>query len=61
MDIVESRNLFGSSNEFIKTLGQDANKIKSAEISKELLQEAEFVASCIYESGTKWGEGVRSS
>ncbi|KAL8142776.1 hypothetical protein V2J09_015808, partial [Rumex salicifolius] len=59
IDIVESRKNFGSSNEFIKTLDQGADKIITSDISPEtLIKELQFVASCTYEKGTKWGQGV---
>ncbi|KAL8142777.1 hypothetical protein V2J09_015809 [Rumex salicifolius] len=58
VDLVQSRNEFGSSNEFIKTL-RGSDKFTSADISPEaLIREAEFVASRTYEKDTQWGEGV---
>ena len=53
---------FGPSNELIKSLLQNnnLNETKSRETSKELLEEAKFLASCNYGSQTKWGQEVIS-
>jgi len=49
---------FGSSNEFLKSLSQNdkSKAIEGREPSPLLLKEAHFLASCIYEKGTKWGD-----
>lgn len=59
-NLAKLKDCFGSSNEFIKSIGQihKPKTIKDIELSSTLLQEAQFLASCNYEKGTKWGEQV---
>jgi len=59
-NLTELKDCFGSSNEFVKSLGQiyKPKAIANIELSSVLLQEATFLASCTYEEGTKWGEQV---
>ncbi|GMN53480.1 hypothetical protein TIFTF001_022613 [Ficus carica] len=59
-DPMELKKYFGPSNEFIKSLFQHAksNLIHGKDSFNELLQEAEFLASCTYGDQTKWGEEV---
>ncbi|GAB2294522.1 hypothetical protein Dimus_028726 [Dionaea muscipula] len=56
----ELRTFFGPSNEFIKSLRQNL-KPESCLGREQLdshLKELQFLASCIYEQSTKWGEEV---
>ncbi|KAJ9182237.1 hypothetical protein P3X46_006254 [Hevea brasiliensis] len=59
-ELTELKNLFGLSNEFIKSLGRNykANVISDGSCSSTPLKEAKLLASCFYESHTKWGEEV---
>lgn len=57
--IKEARNIFGLSNELIKSLKQQndmPNEIKHRELCSIPVQEAQFLASCTYEENTKWGQ-----
>lgn len=62
-NLAKLKDCFGSSNEFIKSIGQihKPKAIKDIELSSTLLQEAQFLASCNYEKGTKWGEQVSNN
>ncbi|XP_058001137.1 cellulose synthase-like protein G2 [Hevea brasiliensis] len=57
-DLTELKDAFGLSNEFIKSLGRNykANVISDGNFSSTCLQETKLLASCSYESHTKWGE-----
>ncbi|KAJ8631219.1 hypothetical protein MRB53_024542 [Persea americana] len=58
-DLIQSRQWFGSSNELLKTLRPDYKcNAENGVQSNGLLQEAHFLASCNYETGTKWGKQV---
>ncbi|XVE65889.1 hypothetical protein DITRI_Ditri08aG0035700 [Diplodiscus trichospermus] len=60
-DLGGLKNLFGSSNEFIKSLHQNykPNLNNDGECSNMmLLEEAKVLASCSYEDQTKWGKEV---
>lgn len=59
-DPMELKRHFGPSNEFIKSLLQykKPSAANDRDSSDTLLQEAKFLASCTYGSGTKWGEEV---
>ncbi|XXG74461.1 hypothetical protein AAC387_Pa07g3174 [Persea americana] len=53
-DLIQRRQWFGSSNELLKTLRPDYK----CNAENGLLQEAHLLASCNYETGTKWGKQV---
>lgn len=59
-DVTDLRKLFGNSKEFIKYLQQ--NDLPSRNVilgnSAAFWKEAQFLASCGYENGTKWGQEV---
>ncbi|KAI6694153.1 hypothetical protein NL676_021863 [Syzygium grande] len=59
-DVMDLRKLFGNSKEFIKYLQQ--NDLPSRNVilgnSAAFWKEAQFLASCGYENGTKWGQEV---
>ena len=56
-DLIQRRQWFGSSNELLKTLRPDYKcNAENGVQSNGLLQEAHFLASCNYETGTKWGK-----
>ncbi|XP_042499366.1 cellulose synthase-like protein G2 isoform X2 [Macadamia integrifolia] len=59
-DLLQLRSYFGNSNRFIASLHQNYqhNPINggTTSSSKELLQEAQLLASCSYEKDTQWGE-----
>ncbi|XP_030533901.2 cellulose synthase-like protein G2 isoform X1 [Rhodamnia argentea] len=59
-DAMDLRKLFGDSKEFIKYLQQNDQPSKSIihGNSAAFRKEVEFLASCEYESGTKWGQEV---
>lgn len=57
-DLMELRQCFGSSNEFIKSLNQIYFPSIMESSGHALLQETRLVASCNYEIGTKWGQEV---
>ncbi|XAR49015.1 Cellulose synthase (UDP-forming) [Bertholletia excelsa] len=56
VDVMELKQSFGSSNEFIKSLGQHYRPNHKGSPSVALLKEAKFVASSAYEDQTKWGK-----
>ncbi|KAF8014563.1 hypothetical protein BT93_H0397 [Corymbia citriodora subsp. variegata] len=58
--VTDLRKLFGNSKEFIKYLQQDDQPSKNVILSDSAAfhKEAQFLASCEYESGTKWGQEV---
>ncbi|KAJ7954754.1 Cellulose synthase [Quillaja saponaria] len=56
-DLPELQKVFGSSNEFIKSLHPN-HKAKLVTGGHELLKETQLLASCTYETGTKWGQEV---
>ncbi|XP_028780663.1 cellulose synthase-like protein G2 [Neltuma alba] len=57
-DLMELRQYFGSSNEFIKSLNQNYISAITEPGGHALLQETRLLASCDYEIGTKWGQEV---
>ncbi|KNA17847.1 hypothetical protein SOVF_076660 [Spinacia oleracea] len=59
-DITDQRYTFGSSNELIKSLGQMEKNTDDAMKTRDFscdykLQEAQFLATCVYEDDTQWG------
>ncbi|CAI9771278.1 unnamed protein product [Fraxinus pennsylvanica] len=60
VDLVQLQKSFGPSNEFIKSLQRNykPNALKDKEVSGVLLKEIKFLASCSYDSNTKWGKEV---
>ncbi|KAL9410801.1 hypothetical protein AB3S75_044555 [Citrus x aurantiifolia] len=59
IDLTELKNSFGPSNEFLKSLRQNSKPSRyDNDSSSTLLQESKFLASCAYESNSKWGEKV---
>ncbi|KAL3724730.1 hypothetical protein ACJRO7_029834 [Eucalyptus globulus] len=59
-DVMDLMKLFGNSKEFIKYLQQNDQPSKNIILgdSAAFWREAQFLASCGYESGTKWGQEV---
>ncbi|XP_021807678.1 cellulose synthase-like protein G2 isoform X1 [Prunus avium] len=57
-DPMKLRQSFGPSNEFIKSLHQNNKPDMLIHRKKALLNEAQLLASCTFENGTKWGEEV---
>ncbi|XP_021721799.1 cellulose synthase-like protein E6 [Chenopodium quinoa] len=57
-DINELRHTFGSSNLLIKSVRQIDEPNHPNKFSSDYLQEAHFLASCVYEEDTLWGEKV---
>ncbi|CAL5337481.1 unnamed protein product [Camellia sinensis] len=58
VDIIKLKESFGSSNDFIKSLGRHY-KLNHGDIwSKMLIKETQILASCAYENQTKWGKEV---
>ncbi|CAK7327210.1 unnamed protein product [Dovyalis caffra] len=57
-DVLHLKQSFGHSNEFIMSVHKiyQHSAIKYTESSSKLQQEAQFLASCIYEKNTLWGE-----
>ncbi|XP_061353622.1 cellulose synthase-like protein G2 [Gastrolobium bilobum] len=56
-DLLQLKEYFGSSNEFIKSLNQNYTS-DLASGRNSLLEEPHLLASCKYEIGTKWGQEV---
>lgn len=56
-DLLQLREYFGSSNEFIKSLAQNYTRVFFPG-RNTLLEEPHLLASCRYETGTKWGQDV---
>lgn len=56
-DLLQLREYFGSSNEFIKSLTQNYTSVFFPG-RNTLLEEPHLLASCRYETGTKWGQDV---
>ncbi|XP_021807655.1 cellulose synthase-like protein G2 isoform X2 [Prunus avium] len=57
-DPMKLRQSFGPSNEFIKSLHQNNKPDILIHRKNALLNEAQLLASCAFENGTKWGEEV---
>ena len=62
IDLQQLKQVFGPSNEFIKSLDQHnmPNKTEGGE-SSTMLQEARILASCSFEEHTKWGKEARAN
>ncbi|KAI8010356.1 Cellulose synthase-like protein G2 [Camellia lanceoleosa] len=58
VDIIKLKESFGSSNDFIKSLGRHYKPNHSDVWSKMLVKETQILASCAYENQTKWGQEV---
>ncbi|KAK9665740.1 hypothetical protein RND81_14G132800 [Saponaria officinalis] len=56
-DIREIRESLGPSNELLKSLTTN-NNLNLRELPSHFLQEAHFLASCIFEKDTKWGNKI---
>ncbi|KAF5950721.1 hypothetical protein HYC85_012714 [Camellia sinensis] len=56
VDIIKLKESFGSSNDFIKSLGRHYKPNHSDVWSKMLVKETQILASCAYENQTKWGK-----
>ncbi|KAG5560311.1 hypothetical protein RHGRI_003564 [Rhododendron griersonianum] len=57
VDVMELKQYFGPSNEFIKSFGRHYKpKDHQHSSSVILMKETQFLASCAYENETKWGE-----
>ncbi|XP_021752288.1 cellulose synthase-like protein E1 [Chenopodium quinoa] len=57
-NINELRHTFGSSNLLIKSLSQIDEPEYPRKLSSDYLQEAQFLATCVYEEETQWGKKV---
>ncbi|KAK7400632.1 hypothetical protein VNO78_11860 [Psophocarpus tetragonolobus] len=57
-DMLQLKESFGSSNEFIRSLSQNYTSDLVSGQKYALLGEPHFLASCNYEIGTKWGQEV---
>lgn len=59
-DIMEHRDTFGPSDEFIKSICGNCkcSEINEDDCKKTVIEEARSLASCTYEEHTKWGEKV---
>ncbi|KAG4970893.1 hypothetical protein GLYMA_13G174300v4 [Glycine max] len=57
-DLLQLKEYFGSSNEFIRSLNQNYTSDLVSGQKYALLEEPHFLASCNYEIGTKWGQEV---
>lgn len=57
-DIMEHRDTFGPSDEFIKSICGNCkcSEINEDDCKKTVIEEARSLASCTYEEHTKWGE-----
>ncbi|XP_031275504.1 cellulose synthase-like protein G3 [Pistacia vera] len=60
LDLIELKNSFGQSNEFLKSLRADHKSSidDGSDSSSKLLPETKVLASCAYEENSKWGEEV---
>ncbi|XP_044498449.1 cellulose synthase-like protein G2 [Mangifera indica] len=61
LDLIDLKNSFGQSNEFLKSLRTDHKPsidYDSDISSSKFLQETRVLASCAYEENSKWGEEV---
>ncbi|KAL7251517.1 hypothetical protein ACSBR1_013368 [Camellia fascicularis] len=56
VDIMKRKQYFGSSNDFIKSLGQQYKPNHSDFSNAMLFKETQILASCAYENQTKWGK-----
>ena len=56
-DLIQLKENFGSSHEFIKSLTQNYTSYLVSG-RNALLEEPHLLASCKYETGTKWGQEV---
>ncbi|CAL5392502.1 unnamed protein product [Camellia sinensis] len=56
VDIMKSKQDFGSSNDFIKSLGRHYKPNHSDFSNAMLFKEIQILASCAYENQTKWGQ-----
>lgn len=57
-DLPQLQKYFGSSNEFINSLTQKYTSGASSDDWNALLEQAQLLASCKFEIGTKWGQEV---
>ncbi|KAL9327404.1 hypothetical protein ACSQ67_008049 [Phaseolus vulgaris] len=57
-DLLQQKEQFGSSNEFIRSLDGNNTSDLVSDQKYAFLEEPHFLASCSYEIGTKWGEEV---
>lgn len=60
IDLKELKHIFGTSNEFIKSLHRKYNPsiTDDGKFTNVLLEESKLLASCAYETNTKWGKEV---
>ncbi|XP_058200564.1 cellulose synthase-like protein G2 isoform X3 [Rhododendron vialii] len=59
VDVMELKQYFGPSNEFIKSFGRHYKpKDHQHSSSVTLMKETQYLASCAYENETKWGKEV---
>ncbi|XP_031255717.1 cellulose synthase-like protein G1 [Pistacia vera] len=60
LDLIDLKNSFGQSNEFLKSLRADHKSSidDGSDSSSKLLPETKVLASCAYEENSKWGEEV---
>ena len=61
-DIHELKRTFGTSNEFLKSLGKHIYQRKDLYNEKSLdtvIQETKLLASCLFEENTQWGQQAR--
>ncbi|KAF5950718.1 hypothetical protein HYC85_012711 [Camellia sinensis] len=56
VDIMKSKQYFGSSKDFIKSLGRHYKPNHSDFLNAMLFKETQILASCAYENQTKWGK-----
>ncbi|KAJ0034611.1 hypothetical protein Pint_24642 [Pistacia integerrima] len=58
LDLIDLKNSFGQSNEFLKSLRADHKSSidDGSDSSSKLLPETKVLASCAYEENSKWGE-----
>ncbi|KAG5560308.1 hypothetical protein RHGRI_003561 [Rhododendron griersonianum] len=57
VDVMELKQYFGPSNEFIKSFGRHYKpKDHQHSASVTLMKETQYLASCAYENETKWGK-----
>ncbi|KAL7220162.1 hypothetical protein ACSBR2_013096 [Camellia fascicularis] len=56
VDIMKHKQYFGSSNDFIKSLGRHYKPNHCNFLNAMLFKETLFLASCAYENQTKWGK-----
>lgn len=60
INLMELRQSFGSSNEFIRSLHEKykPNVTNKKDLTNALLKDSHHLASCVYENNTKWGKEV---